>query len=67
MLAIIFFFGVAVQYMHKTDISVGIVCMVNHTALNPNRSDHFTPHTDEDERECLFQPNKNDTSDRVSL
>ena len=65
LLAIIFFLAVAIQYTHKTDISVGIVCMVNHTALKPDTNESFNPHIDED-NDCLFQPDLNKTdSDRV--
>lgn len=32
--ALFMFLAVAIQYTHKTDISVGIICMINHTATN---------------------------------
>jgi hypothetical protein len=33
LIAIIAFFGYAVQYIQKINMSVGIVCMVNNTAV----------------------------------
>jgi hypothetical protein len=42
LLAILLFLGIALQYAHKSDISVAIVCMVNHTALtNGTNATHF--------------------------
>uniref|UniRef100_A0A0N4ZLK6 MFS domain-containing protein n=1 Tax=Parastrongyloides trichosuri TaxID=131310 RepID=A0A0N4ZLK6_PARTI len=49
-LAILLFFACAISYSHRTDLSLGIVCMVNHTAIEINNQLHqsslnetFTP------------------------
>lgn len=60
------FLGVAVQYTQKIDMSIGIVCMINHTA-------HGLPKTSNNERflryeipdnktdSCFFQPKNGST------
>lgn len=37
MIAVLVFFGYAIQYMHKVDLSVGIVCMINNTWLSSTK------------------------------
>ena len=42
MIAIIAFFGYAVQYIQRIDMSVAIVCMVNNTAIKQmNEADNI--------------------------
>lgn len=73
MLAVLVFFGIAIQYAHKSDISVGIVCMVNHTALQLNgtnklnlENDYFWQHklSESNKTVCLFQ-NSTTSKDQV--
>ena len=58
-MAILLFIGIALQYSHKSDISVAIVCMVNHTALE-NKTHNVTYFGERflsnlDETKCKFQ------------
>uniref|UniRef100_A0AAF5DBZ2 MFS domain-containing protein n=2 Tax=Strongyloides stercoralis TaxID=6248 RepID=A0AAF5DBZ2_STRER len=49
-LAILLFFACAISYSHRSDLSLGIVCMVNHTAieLNAKHLSNFTELTEID-------------------
>lgn len=67
MSACLVFLGVAAQYMQKIDMSIGIVCMINHTATNDSKSfniDSFETYLDDNPNQqndtCLFKP-KNTT------
>jgi hypothetical protein len=55
-----FFFGTLIQYNHKTDLSVAIVCMVNHTALENNKTFY------KNYSGCFFNK-KNENPDKVAL
>jgi hypothetical protein len=62
--ACLVFMGVAAQYMQKIDMSIGIVCMINHTALNDTKSYHVEsfksfPGDDQQNDTCLFKPKNN--------
>lgn len=66
-LAITFFFGVGIQYTHKTDISVAIVCMVNHTALQPNKTQFYLDDFYSDNYDtCYFHNNGTGAKDKVN-
>jgi len=34
LVVLLLFLGATVQYTHKTDISIGIICMINNSAIN---------------------------------
>jgi hypothetical protein len=55
-----------VQFAHKSNISVAIVCMVNHTALNEQNNNsqidtHFTE--SQDNMKCSFKLNSTESHD----
>jgi ACS family sodium-dependent inorganic phosphate cotransporter-like MFS transporter 5 len=45
LLSIILFVGIAIQYAHKSDISVAIVCMINHTQAEPPKNGSSFEHS----------------------
>lgn len=51
LLALLIFIGVASEYSQKTDMGIGIVCMVNHTAIR----DYISSSLANDEV-CFHQP-----------
>ncbi|RMZ92896.1 inorganic phosphate cotransporter isoform X2, partial [Brachionus plicatilis] len=65
LLAIVIFFGVALQYMQKIDMGISIVVMVNTSAIqqtDPNH--HIGPTIDDINDTCLFKPDQeNSTKD----
>ncbi len=71
LLAFLTFLGVAVQYMQKIDMGIGIVCMINNTALeaeiNHRRfyyvADYYTQNTTDN---CYFQPGNQTTVSLLS-
>ena len=66
LLSCLVFCGTAVQYMQKIDISIGIVCMINNTALKVENLHGYDPlyvglsNNSDINDTCLFKP-KNDT------
>lgn len=69
LLAIVIFFGVALQYMQKIDMGISIVVMVNSSAIQEtDPGHHFGPAIDDTNDTCLFKPNhKNSTKDSGSF
>ncbi|CAF0770185.1 unnamed protein product [Brachionus calyciflorus] len=66
LLAIVIFFGVALQYMQKIDMGISIVVMVNSSALQDNNHGEM-PVIDENDT-CLFKPkHTNSTRDTGSF
>lgn len=59
LLSVCLFFGVGVQYMQKIDMGLGIVCMVNNTALKAiklQEDPNFFSDANETNSTCMFQP-----------
>lgn len=55
LLSCVLFLASIIQYTHKTDISVGILCMVNHTAIDKNTTNSsINIHFNNDEK-CPFK------------
>lgn len=69
LLAVVIFFGVALQYMQKIDMGISIVVMVNSSAIQEtDPSHHYRPTIDDPNDTCLFKPNhKNSTRDSGSF
>ncbi|RNA20803.1 sialin isoform X1 [Brachionus plicatilis] len=69
LLALVIFFGVALQYMQKIDMGISIVVMVNSTAIQQNDPNHhLAPSTDDANDTCLFKPDlTNSTKDSGSF
>lgn len=67
LLAIVIFFGVALQYMQKIDMGISIVVMVNSSAIQDSEH-HIKPVIDDSNDTCLFKPDhKNSTKDSGSF
>lgn len=47
--------------MQKIDMSIGIVCMVNQTAVNEHK-DHSEILTYDNNQKCMFQDSQNSTN-----
>lgn len=56
MIAVLVFFAYTIQYMHKVDLSVGIVCMINNTWLSSTKTEHNSSY--ENSENCLFELEK---------
>jgi ACS family sodium-dependent inorganic phosphate cotransporter-like MFS transporter 5 len=68
LLSITLFFGIAIQYAHKSDISIAIVCMINHTQAATQNSSSIMQSIQHTESQtyrathCLFE-NKTEEHD----
>lgn len=64
MIAVLVFFAYTIQYMHKVDLSVGIVCMINNTWLSGTSPQQNTSNQiNENIENCLFDIKKESESD----
>ena len=71
LLTFLIFCGIAVQYMQKIDMGIGIVCMINNTALEPHHNPpnlhtsliYFSNLTNDT---CYFKQEENSTSKVLS-